>query len=362
MNLIKSKKEKNRKTKQFKHFWSLAHEFGFGNVFLIMKDSVISLFKYKIIGSTVRLEASSLCQLRCQVCPLAQGKIGIVGRGYLRFCDFQRFVDQNPRIRNIELSNYGEIFLNPELKDIITFAHSKNINLTALNGVNLNRVSDDIIEALVKYRFKIIYVSIDGASNDTYQIYRRGGDFDAVLGNIKRINYYKQKYGRKFPHLVWQFVIFGHNEHEMPAAKRMAKDLNMEFVAKLNWNTSYSPIRDKDYVKQEVGYASWSDYEQRFNRVYTSYCYQIWNSPQINWDGKLLGCCVNRKKDFGNVFDTGLKNCLKSEKYTYTKKMLKGKVKPREDIPCFDCPVFQRIQSQKFSPLKGTLLRLRDVL
>ncbi|MGB3863443.1 MAG: hypothetical protein WA915_15295, partial [Candidatus Aminicenantaceae bacterium] len=144
--------------KRLKHLWSLLYEFGLANIFRIMKDSVFSLFKYKIIGSAVRLEASSLCQLRCQVCPLAQGKTGIVGRGYLRFSDFQRFVEQNTRIRNIELSNYGEIFLNPELKDIITFAHSKNINLTALNGVNLNEVNDDILETLVKFRFKIIYV------------------------------------------------------------------------------------------------------------------------------------------------------------------------------------------------------------
>jgi MoaA/NifB/PqqE/SkfB family radical SAM enzyme len=348
--------------KRLKHLWSLIHEFGLGNIFRIFKDSLISLSKYNIIGSTVRLETSTLCQLRCQVCPLAQGKIGIVGRGYLRFSDFQNFVEQNPHIRNIELSNYGEIFLNPELKDIITFAYSKNINLTALNGVNLNEVSDDILEALVKFRFKIIYVSIDGASSDTYPIYRRGGDFDAVLDNIKRINFYKHKYGRQFPRLVWQFVLFGHNEHELPAAKKMSKDLDMEFVVKLNWNESYSPVRDKDFVRREMGYATRDDYEQRHKRFYMPYCYQLWDSPQINWDGKLLGCCVNRRKDFGNVFNEGLESCLKSEKYTYAKKMLQGKVKPRKDIPCFDCPHFPWIRSKKFIPVLGTLQRLNNVL
>jgi len=92
------------------------------------------------------------------------------------------------------------------------------------------------------------------------------------------------------------------------------------------------------------------------------HCYQLWDSPQINWDGKLLGCCVNRKKDFGNVFEEGLENCLKSEKYIYAKNMLKGKVRPREDIPCFDCPNFERIRSKKFSPVLGTLRRLKNVL
>jgi MoaA/NifB/PqqE/SkfB family radical SAM enzyme len=347
---------------QLKQTWRLLHEFGLRNIFRILKDSLISLSKYNIIGSTVRLEASTLCQLRCQVCPLALGKTGILGRGYLRFSDFQHFVKQNPRIRNIELSNYGEIFLNPDLEDIITFAHSKNINLFALNGVNLNQVSENILEALVKFRFKIIYVSIDGASSDTYRIYRRGGDFDRVLDNIKSINTYKEKYGRIFPRLVWQFVVFGHNEHQVPAAKKMAKALNMGFVTKLNWNKSYSPVKDKDFVRQEVGYATQDDYEQSTKRIVTPYCYQLWDSPQINWDGKLLGCCVNRRKDFGNVFEDGLESCLRSEKYIYAKKMLQGRAEPREDIPCFDCPYFKKVRSGGFNPLLGTLGRMRNVL
>jgi MoaA/NifB/PqqE/SkfB family radical SAM enzyme len=348
--------------KRLKHMWSQIHEFGMGNIVRIFKDSLISIPKYNIIGSTVRLEASTLCQLRCEVCPLALGKRGILGRGYLRFSDFQRFVEHNSRIRNVELSNYGEIFLNPDPKDIITFAYSRDINLTALNGVNLNQASEDVLEALVKFRFKVMYVSIDGASSDTYQIYRRGGDFDTVLKNIKRINYFKQKYGRQFPLLVWQFVVFGHNEHELPAAKKMAKDLGMGFVVKLNWNESYSPIKDKNFVRQEMGFVTLKDYEQRNKRLSKPYCYQLWDSPQINWDGKLLGCCVNRRKDFGNVFEEGLESCLKSEKYIYAKKMLQGKVEPRKDIPCFDCPYFHKFPAKKFSPILGTLRRLNIVL
>lgn len=361
-HLNKDREEESFTLKRLKHTWSLIHEFGVGNILSIMRDSVISLLKYNIIGSTVRLEASTLCQLRCRVCPLAMGKTGILGRGYLRFSDFKSFVEKNPHIRNIELSNYGEIFLNPELKDIMAFARLKNINLTALNGVNLNRVSEDILEALVKYRFKIIYVSIDGASSDTYRIYRRGGDFDRVLKNIKCINYYKQKYRKNFPRLVWQFVVFGHNEHELPVAKKMAKELDMGFVVKYNWNKTYSPVKDKDFVRRETGYATQEEYARQNKSLSTPYCFQLWDSPQINWDGKLLGCCVNRKKDFGNVFADGLKSCLKSEKYTYVKKMLRGKVELREDTPCFYCPEFRKPVPETLNPFLGTLRRLNNVL
>lgn len=67
-------------------------------------------------------------------------------------------------------------------------------------------------------------------------------------------------------------------------------------------------------------------------------CEQLWKEPQINWDGMLLGCCVNSRKNFGvNVFDVGLEKALSSDLYVYTKKMLQGKVPGIEKSPCFAC-------------------------
>ena len=67
-------------------------------------------------------------------------------------------------------------------------------------------------------------------------------------------------------------------------------------------------------------------------------CNSLWFLPQINWDGKLLGCCVNIYSDFGNVFESGLEKCLGSEAYTYAQKMLLGLAKTRDDIACSKCP------------------------
>jgi molybdenum cofactor biosynthesis enzyme MoaA len=151
----------------------------------------IVFFKYGVVGNSIRIEASSICQLKCPECPQTKGKLEIIGKGYLKFEDFKKIVDNYPNFRNIELSNYGEMFLNLELKNIIKYAYEKNINLTAGNGVNLNAASEEMIRCLVKYRFKAITISIDGACNYTYKIYRRGGNSDRVIDNIKKINYYK---------------------------------------------------------------------------------------------------------------------------------------------------------------------------
>ena len=126
----------------------------------------------------IRLDAATACQLKCPSCPTARGEIAkSIGAGFLKFEDFRVFINQNPRIRKIELSNWGEIFLNPEIIKILEYAYLNKVDLCCENGANFNKVSNEILEALVKYQFRNITCSIDGASADTYAIYRRKGNF-----------------------------------------------------------------------------------------------------------------------------------------------------------------------------------------
>lgn len=295
----------------------------------------------------IRLEASTACQLRCPSCPTTHGTIrDSIGTGLLRFDDFRRLIDANPGVRSVELSNWGEIFLNPHLLRIMEYAWQRGVALHARNGANLNTVADDVLEGLVRYRFRSITCSIDGASRETYAIYRRHGDFDTVLGNIRKINALKARHRSRYPALHWQFVVFGHNEHEIPRARAFAKEHGMSFRAKLSWGDMYtgeefSPVRDREAVRREVssGVADGAEYRARYGDGFgqRSICAQLWNSPQINWDGRLLGCCVNHWGDFGNAFRDGLAETLQGERMTYARGMLLGQKPPRDGIPCTTC-------------------------
>lgn len=295
--------------------------------------------------NVIRLEATSACQLRCPSCPTASGATRpVLGSGYLKLGDFQKLLDENPWISQVELSNYGEIFLNPDLLKIMEYAYIRNLILTADNGVNLNTAKEDVLQGLVKHKFRRLTCSIDGASNETYKVYRVRGNFDKALENIKKINYYKKKYKSKYPLLTWQFVVFGHNEHEIPIARKLATDLNMRFYLKLSWDNDFSPIRDKDFVRKEVrlNASTRDEYRQKYGVDFgREICYQLWNKPQINWDGKILGCCLNFWGDFGgNAFRDGLLTSLNNEKINYARDMLLGKKVAREDIPCTTCVLY----------------------
>jgi sulfatase maturation enzyme AslB (radical SAM superfamily) len=302
------------------------------------------LFDY-VPPKVVRLSACSACQLSCPACEphtLPSTKNGILGWGYLKAQDFSKFVRENPSIQWIELSHSGEIFLNPELEDIIKDAFEQGVALTAYTGVNLNKVSEKMCEALVKYQFRGMKVAIDGADGETYAEYRRGGSFTKVIENIKRINFYKKKYQSDWPHLQWQFIPFSHNEHQIRQAKEMAQALNMDFKIKLNARADYAPVKNKEAIRAMAtsGSATRQEYQEHHATSVGLSCHELWTSPQINWNGMMTGCCANYFIDIGNVFQDGLETIMKSERYIAMKKAVMGVNKPAQDIPCSQCPIY----------------------
>ncbi|NLV32034.1 MAG: radical SAM protein [Acidobacteria bacterium] len=294
--------------------------------------------------TSIRLEASSRCQLRCPSCPTATGAIHpAIGSGCLRADDFSRLIDDNPQLGRIELSNYGEIFLNPQLLDILRIAHERRVALSADNGANLNDVRGEVLEGLVRYGLRTLSCSIDGCSPETYAVYRVGGSFDAVIRNIEAINAHKRAYRSEFPRLRWQFIVFGHNEHELERARELASRLGMSFFIKLSWDDAASPLRDRERVRRESGASSRAEFRKLHGRDYAhGICRQLWEEPQINWDGGVLGCCRNFWGTFGgNAFRDGLRASVNSERMNYARRMLEGLAEPRADIPCATCDLYR---------------------
>ncbi len=317
---------------------------------MFLADYITNFFKYGVLGNSLRIDASNACQLRCPTCHQVKEGEHSFRRMHLKFDDFRKFVDQHPTFKNIELADNGEIFLNPDLEKIFQYAFTKKIDLTARDGVNLNDASEMALEYMVKFKVRLVLVSIDGASPETYRIFRQKGDFQRVIENIEIINRYKRHYGSKFPVLVWQFIVFGHNEHEIPLARSMAKKLNMRFFLKFNADPSYSPVKNKELVRKEMGYSSMTEYEDITKTVYAFSCHQLWRAPQIGPQGDLLGCCYNNRENaFGNVFELGLEKVLKSERFIYAKKMLLGQKNAREDIPCINCSVYKNMRARRIN-------------
>ncbi len=224
------------------------------------------------------------------------------------------------------------------------------------NGANLNTANDELLEDVVRFGIRSITCSIDGASQETYANYRVKGNFEKVIENIQKINRLKKSTNRPTLFSIWQFVAFGHNEHEIEKARQLAKDLKMKFNLKLSWEDlyyeSFSPVNDRDRIRSEMpsGVSDRREFEEKFGKVYIgNCCNHLWLSPRINFDGRLLGCCINYWDDFGNVFDQGIEACMNSEKMKASRDLLMGYKTERKDLPCLKCKVYEsRVQLGSF--------------
>ncbi|MBF0225409.1 MAG: radical SAM protein [Desulfobacterales bacterium] len=309
--------------------------------------------------SIIAIDPITFCQLRCPGCPnTGRGTAPLMGHGRLTFQKFKELIDINPNIQTIEFDCFGELFLNKELLLMIEYAFNKGICST-LSTSNFNYVRPDVLEGLVKYGVRSLGCAIDGATPETYKIYRKRGNFDQVMANIKELVRLKKLYNSQYPKLTWQFVVFGHNEHEIPLVKSLSAELGMKISFKMAWNTNYAPIRNKKFVMDQLGWLSTNreDYESVTNQPYmNSVCLQLWRAPRINWDGKVLGCCWTQTGFNANVFTDGYLNAINNPQIKYARKMLMGKSKPRDDIQCSRCHIYKlKLKTGKFLTTKELL-------
>lgn len=141
---------------------------------------------------------------------------------------------------------------------------------------------------------------------------------------------------------MWQFVLTEYNEQDIPKAKELAQDLGINIFFKLNFIDSYMP-HDAEYVKAETGLdcVTRQEYFEKYKRSYThEMCYQLFNDPQINWDGRLLGCCMDERGFSVNVFQNELIKALGSDEYVAAKESTFMKhiaIKRYKDLPCQFC-------------------------
>ena len=93
-----------------------------------------------------------------------------------------------------------------------------------------------------------------------------------------------------------------------------------------------------DYVQYLIGYHVMPKDLVRAGQI----------SPQINWDGRLLGCCQIYRSDWGmNVFEEGYLACLNSEPYRGTLRRILLSDCAEGSMPCATCRRFPKSAAEK---------------
>jgi radical SAM protein with 4Fe4S-binding SPASM domain len=211
----------------------------------------------------------------------------------------------------------GEPFLNPDFFGMVQTARQLGYyTSTSTNGHYLTEAN---CEKLITAGLNRLTVSIDGTTQEVYRKYRVGGSLEKVLTGLQTLNEVKKRHKGKGPYVIFQFIVFGHNEHQIEEARAMADAYGVDaFVLKtaqinnLEQGAALVP-KDENRSRYRVG----QDGQVVLQNGLENHCWRMWSSLVVSWDGLVLPCCFDKdaKNAVGNLTQSSLKQVWRSDKY-----------------------------------------------
>jgi radical SAM protein with 4Fe4S-binding SPASM domain len=257
----------------------------------------------------VTLESGNACNLRCPLCATTFREKE-VPKGMVTLDAATQIIDRFPAMLVLSLSLWGEPFLNKDIFEIIKYARRKKISVLVQSHFSLPHFNREMAQRILDSDLDTLWLSIDGASQHTYEVYRRGGDFNLVMRNLELLCRLKNEQKRMNPKITWKVVVNKFNEHEVPTAKRAADRLGVEFLTVEIYTPRHLESEWKPHgVIEQSGYRSHTDQSAR--------CYSLWQVMTVNFNGDVFPCCSewSPQDALGNVLRTPVNQIWNTKDY-----------------------------------------------
>ncbi len=297
------------------------------------------------------VDTTNICQLKCPLCHTGLGTVHR-DKGVMHFNTFASIVDQ---IKGycvwLSLYSWGEPFLNREIDRFIAHAHERRI--ATIVSSNLNKpLTPEMAERLIRSGLDVLIVSLDGTTQDVYEVYRVTGHLERVMDNLRLIVETRKRLGSKTPFLEWQYIVMRQNEHQVEDAKRMAEELGVDTITFKRVDFPHGS-EDIELARQWLPRA---ELEARlanpFRKPYAedgARCWRLWRSAVVNWDGGYAPCCylTDAADDFGDVREHTIKEIWNNRQYRTARGLFGKSEVPREYVGCIDCSVYTGSRAAK---------------
>jgi hypothetical protein len=140
----------------------------------------------------------------------------------------------------IDFFNYGEAFLHKRAVEMCEYIKARFPQVYLYTSTNGLAFRDGDVKRLVHSGIDEVTFSIDGATPESYAVYRQRGDFDKALRNLRLAVDAKRKAGRDVPFINWRYILFSHNDSdaEMNRARELATEIGVD---RLSWELTDHP-------------------------------------------------------------------------------------------------------------------------
>src|SRR5262245_54714859 len=176
------------------------------------------------------IECTAACNISCTdaCCAPETGITRTRQAGMLEFDLFRRVVDEvGPSLRRIDFFNYGEAFLHKRAIEMCEYIKANFPHIYLYTSTNGLAFSQEQVRRLIRSGIDEVTFSIDGATAESYVKYRRRGNFEKALGNLRLAVEEKRSTGSDVPVINWRYILFTHNDsdEEMQRARALAAEI-----------------------------------------------------------------------------------------------------------------------------------------
>lgn len=286
---------------------------------------------------SISIEPTTSCNLRCPECPSGLRSF-TRPTGMLRENLYQNIIDQLAgTLSYLTFYFQGEPYLNPHFLDMVNYASEKGIYTAT--STNAHYLKEEEARRTVESGLDRLIVSIDGTSQNTYESYRIGGSLEKVMEGTKNILHWKKKLRSRTPHVAFQFLVVGPNEHQIPEVYRIAKKLGVDQVV-LKTAQIYDYKSGSSLIPKQDRYSRYQkndDGSYSIKNSMDNHCWKMWHSCVVTWDGKIVPCCFDKDAHFvlGDLSQNFFYEIWNGEKYQHFRQSL---LKSRSEIEiCKNC-------------------------
>lgn len=301
-----------------------------------------------MIIKRAHIEVSGRCNYKCITC-----KHGYEDYGEdlsPDICDLL-IKDVIPYLDTLELQGTGESLLNPEVIRLIQAAI--NFDTDVLLITNGSLLTETHMNLLVLAGAQVV-ISLDGSNEVMYRVHRPVGNFERVIGNIRRLNKIRHSMPDRGCSIVINMVLTQLNVSDLPNMIELLSGLGVDylFVSEVRqcmpdlaiWNrlnllsqshtqTFQSMIEECNSLAHNRGLGfSFNPYVKP-SGIKKAVCVSPWEHVFIFANGDVSVCC-ELSQVFGNLHQNSLDEILSGEAITlFRKRMLKGEY----DDDCLNC-------------------------
>jgi MoaA/NifB/PqqE/SkfB family radical SAM enzyme len=285
------------------------------------------------------IDPSNVCQLACPGCVHSirneELKVFDWPKGTLSEDRFSALLKlYGPYAIGVYFCNYGEPLLNLNTPKLIRLAKAYLLGTALSTSLSVHRFD---AAAYVESGLDFMVLSIDGATQPVYERFRRNGELELVLSNVRKLVDAKRKLHKHTPVLSWNFLAFEHNAHEIPSAARMARRLGVDFfrvvnpfdvrwddpemrpadvkggVRRLNWlSISNRPENWNPFPDNVDSGAIKHEFENPWNQDAASNspptsghtCHWLYKNMIMDAGGRIMPCCGGPRPESNLVFGT----------------------------------------------------------